>query len=345
MLRSLVGSEMCIRDRYTSEFVAELLGTFLSTQVLAGAPFNNPLMVQTAPANNKPVTSKSMVKFKAQFWQLVIHSSMSVLEYVVLAQVTDIAGVSLFEDPDVMSLYKQDEPPLLTWLYLIQLAIWLVTAGFHIWVFQPQSDYFVMLIHHIVTIALIVISLQNNFLRFGLAVLWIHDLSDIPIDMLKLTNYLQLEDKAGFFLVELSYTSCMVVWAYYRLFLYPTAVIWNGVITSCCAATAAGLNAIPSPELFCSYVDPSSFATLVPHWEHLATTVNAEVVPFGVTRFWAWSTAWLLSTLYLMHIWWYFLLLGILYKIIVTGSPHEAGRQQYEGEDGLIEDKQDPKQD
>ena len=48
-------------------------------------------------------------------------------------------------------------------------------------------------------------------------VLWIHDISDIPIDLLKvqqpascihshqpvqLTNYLKLEDMGGFFLVE-----------------------------------------------------------------------------------------------------------------------------------------------
>eukprot|EP00658_Telonema_sp_P-2_P055765 TRINITY_DN44324_c0_g1_i1.p1 TRINITY_DN44324_c0_g1~~TRINITY_DN44324_c0_g1_i1.p1 ORF type:complete len:399 (-),score=95.12 TRINITY_DN44324_c0_g1_i1:276-1472(-) len=327
---------------YASEFVAELLGTFLSTQVLAGPPFNNPLMVQTCDGELHSGPSKSMIKFKAQFWQLVIHSSMAVLEWVVLAQVTEISGgVSLFEDPTGMSVFNQDDPPLLTWLYLIQLAIWIVTAVFHIWVFQPQSDYFVMLAHHIVTIALITISLQNNFMRFGLAVLWIHDLTDIPIDLLKLTNYLQLEDKAGFFLVELSYAVSMGMWGYYRLFLYPTAVVSNGAMQGCCAATSAGLGTSPLPESLCAQFNPSVRTALEPQWAHLSEN-NGEATPYVTTRFWCWTETGLLSTLFLMHCWWYFLLLGILYKIIITGSPHEAGRQQYEGDNSLIQgDKQD----
>ena len=48
---------------------------------------------------------------------------------------------------------------------MAQLAIWIVTAVCHIWVFETQRDYFIMLAHHIVTIGLVAISWQNNFVR------------------------------------------------------------------------------------------------------------------------------------------------------------------------------------
>ena len=44
--------------------------------------------------------------------------------------------------------------------------------------------------------------------RIGIVVLFIHDVSDIPIDCLKLANYLKLENAPGFFIVEMSYASC-----------------------------------------------------------------------------------------------------------------------------------------
>ncbi len=48
--------------------------------------------------------------------------------------------------------------------------------------------------HHLATISLIVGSHYNNFHRMGLCVLFIHDVSDIVIDLLKTFNYLKLEN-------------------------------------------------------------------------------------------------------------------------------------------------------
>ena len=54
----------------------------------------------------------------------------------------------------------------------------------------------------------------GGFTRIGIVVLFIHDVSDIPIDCLKLANYLKLENAPGFFIVEMSYASVMTSWLY-----------------------------------------------------------------------------------------------------------------------------------
>ena len=69
------------------------------------------------------------------------------------------------------------------------------------------------------------------------------------------------------------------------------------------------------------------------HWEWLSSVQNGEPFPYTHTQFWAGTTVVLLTSLFLMHIWWYFLFLRILRKIVTSGSSHEAGRQEYEGDD------------
>ena len=56
--------------------------------------------------------------------------------------------------------------------------------------------------------------------------LFIHDLSDIAVDLLKMSNYMQLEGAKHFFLVEATFVINLISWAYLRLWLFPRYVIW-----------------------------------------------------------------------------------------------------------------------
>ena len=47
------------------------------------------------------------------------------------------------------------------------------------------------------TIALVWGSYSSNYVRIGTVVLYLHDLSDIMVDLLKLTNYMKLEGPKG----------------------------------------------------------------------------------------------------------------------------------------------------
>jgi TLC domain len=81
-------------------------------------------------------------------------------------------------------------------------AIWTVTCFIHRFQMERIKDYFMMYLHHIVTIGLIVGSYYMRYVRIGLLVLLVHDASDIGVDMLKIFNYMKLRDARSYFMVE-----------------------------------------------------------------------------------------------------------------------------------------------
>jgi len=293
-----------------------------------------------------------MIKFKSQVWQLFIHASMAVLEFVVWSQMTDAFG-DLFSQPWLCSDFYSKDVPLLTTLYLVQMAIWVVTCYFHCFVFETQSDYFVMLAHHLATIALVGLSLRFNFTRMGLMVLILHDISDIPIDLLKLFNYLKLEERAGFSLVEGIFTINLFSWVYLRFYCFLVKVIYGAAckLMGTYHALSYGYTLdealskgyIYSEGFFGSYGDEGRKASqkVVDNLLHYITSVNNASqanAEFYETEYTVWCAGnlaiALLCLLFLMHVWWFFLFLRILYGIITVGG-HEAGRQQYEGDDNV----------
>ena len=59
--------------------------------------------------------------------------------------------------------------------------------------------------------------------------MYVHDVSDIFVDLLKLTNYLRLEGRKGWFGSEIAYVTCMVAWSWWRLYQYPFRVVHSSV--------------------------------------------------------------------------------------------------------------------
>ena len=91
----------------------------------------------------------------------------------------------------------QKNKPSVHLLYLLQMAIWIGTCFSHRFVEERHKDYVMMYVHHVVTIALVWGSYSYNYVRIGTVVLYLHDLSDIMVDLLKLTNYMKLEGPKG----------------------------------------------------------------------------------------------------------------------------------------------------
>ena len=89
-----------------------------------------------------------------------------------------------------------------------------------------------MLVHHVVTLALILLSYHFNFLRLGVVIMFLHDSSDVVIDLLKLCNYLNLEGLSSCFAVEVCFVTNFVTWAYARLYVFPVHVIYLAVMTA-----------------------------------------------------------------------------------------------------------------
>ena len=58
-----------------------------------------------------------------------------------------------------------------------------------LWTEASRSDALEMVLHHLITICLLVLSYLTNFTRVGASILFIHDLADIFLETAKVLNY------------------------------------------------------------------------------------------------------------------------------------------------------------
>jgi len=265
-------------------------GLWLSATFLSGAPFNHPLS-----------SKLTMRKWCDQSWQLVIHVSMSIFELLVLADETWFSETMTCWMPHP---FQQTVKPSLRVLYLTQLAIWIYTAFSHRFIEERKKDYFVMYIHHIATILLVAGSFIYNYTRIGLLVLLCHDVSDIFIDAMKMVNYLKLESAAGRYMSECAYFINMIGWIYFRLYIFPTRVIYSALYES---------------HLLLASRDNGKF------WVNF---FDKDMPLYG-------AMVSLLVVLFFLHIWWFALLVRIGYKAFNTqgvNKLNQTGAEQYEGD-------------
>ncbi|ORZ29747.1 TLC domain-domain-containing protein [Catenaria anguillulae PL171] len=98
--------------------------------------------------------------------------------------------------------------------YLAQLAFW-IQQLLVIHIEKPRKDYVQMLVHHIVTCALIVGSYVSNFTRMGTAVLVTMDVGDIFLSSAKCFNYVNWRT-----ICDATFVVFVGVWLYSRHYIY-----------------------------------------------------------------------------------------------------------------------------
>jgi len=295
---------------------------------------------------------KTMHKFQDQMWQLFIHVTMTAFETYILFY--ERGGVNWYQDYAAFWTpipYSQENSPSVHIFYLVQLAIWIDTCFSHRFIEERHKDYVMMYLHHIVTIMLVWGSYSFNYVRVGTVVLFVHDLSDIIVDLLKIFNYLKLEGPKGAFLVELAFLSNLVVWAYLRLYIFPLRIVFRGVWWGGREVVEWHLangyrhpdhEQVPVERLFVKNgkLGKPSFTVGAGDFD-LLEDIRLNPTNDYIKMYWTAGT--LLTVLFVMHIIWYFMFWRILYSILFksnTSSLHEAGEEVYEG-DSDEEDKKD----
>lgn len=243
--------------------------------------------LQTAERATK---KRNIRKFRDQSWQLSLHVIMALFEVAIMFKTDWIYFY------DRTAIFSQDEmDPWIRRLYLAQLAAWFYTAFSHRFVEAHHKDYFVMYSHHAVTILLICISFRPRLINVGYLVLLAHDISDISVDLLKMTNYLGLDCKSGIYAVEVIFSLNLLSWITFRLVWFPfymvSAAITHGPL---CCSDAQG-----------TLVDYAGYA-----WMRLCTA--------------------LLTVLVGMHVWWFFLFVRLAFRLLREDS-HKVGADEYEG--------------
>jgi ceramide synthetase len=292
------------------------------------------------------------VKFGDQSWQLVVHALLSALAYFILR--FEDGGVAWLDDhtslwlPElsagVNAVYAAPSRPSVQLLYLLQAAVWIVTAISHIWLEERHKDYLMMLAHHVVTLALILLSYHFNFMRLGVVIMFLHDSSDIVIDLLKMCNYLNLEGAAGFFAVEACFITNFFTWAYARLYVFPVHVIWKAVMTAPREiATAPGM---PGMEAFTAVAGHNGRHDAHTRGHAPGFSVprdvgqgkfdllaNIRALPTHETIPMWWTSTGFLCALLAMNLVWYLMFWNILYKMVTASdSCNEVSETVYEGD-------------
>merc|ERR1711937_939317 len=83
--------------------------------------------------------------------------------------------------------------------YIAQLAVIIVTSISYRYSEKMKKDHLVMMTHHVATTALIGGSYLVGYIPIGVIIVFVHDLSDIPLDLMKVLNHMGLQGPKHYF--------------------------------------------------------------------------------------------------------------------------------------------------
>ncbi|KAI9907853.1 hypothetical protein PsorP6_004100 [Peronosclerospora sorghi] len=268
-----------------------------TTFAIGGRWFSRTFLQHLSDPLNKPITIK---KWCDQSWQLAIHVSMTIFELYVLRDETWWQDTTTLWNKGTDTGVFPTQKFSTKLLYMTQMAIWVFTAFSCKFLEEIRRDYLVMMTHHVVTIALVTWSYTMGFLPVGVVVMLLHDITDIPLDMLKMANYLKVEGVPGFFTSEILFVTTIVLWFYYRIYQYPTKLLYTTLVEA--------------REATMTMADAHDFTQLFPH------PGPPSWMLFNM----------LLMTLYCLHVWWGLLLARIFVGVVTKGT-HDTAKEEYEG--------------
>lgn len=290
----LITDSVISRIKLSSQLIGRSLSAWLFRMKLVVDPYDNSAV--------NPLSGKiQMKKWTEQSWQLFVHVLFASIEYNILAKETwyDEPATIWIPHPWRQAATMSQE---IVFVYLAQLSIWVYTCIVHRFWDERRKDYFVMYMHHIITIMLVAGSFAAGYLRVGIIILYVHDVSDVFVDLLKMVNYLKLENRRGLFASEIAYFACIVSWVFWRLYKFPKTAIYASVVEA---------YRILGPQ-------PRSSADSL-----LGLSMRDLPLYFEMNT--------LLIALLCLHIYWAHLFFMIGYTML-TNSAREASRREYEGD-------------
>ncbi|KAJ1846226.1 Sphingosine N-acyltransferase lag1, partial [Coemansia sp. RSA 2703] len=198
--------------------------------------------------------------------------------------------------------YPEDHilmPYGLKWYYLVQTAFWLSNV-YTIHVEERRKDHLEMMIHHVTTISLVLLSYTFHFTRFGHAFMLIMDFPDIFLSSAKLFRYMGYE-----MIPNLLFGVFSISWVVTKHYLCLKMMfsIWT------------------------------LGTTLVPHEKHFPHYPNSYASYPIVSFMWAF-----LLILQIVLIYWFALILKVLHRVLIKGQDADDNRSDDEDEDEVEAD-------
>jgi hypothetical protein len=110
------------------------------------------------------------------------------------------------------------------YLLVCQFCLW-ATLGFSCRFLEERSrDYPVMMAHHVTTVLLVAMAWTGSTWRSAVVCLFLHDVSDIAVDAMKVAYYLDLGGPARWYATEVLWGVNMLAWSFCRCWLFPLFV-------------------------------------------------------------------------------------------------------------------------
>ncbi|KAJ4463147.1 putative TLC domain [Paratrimastix pyriformis] len=162
-------------------------------------------------------------KFKAEASKTVYYIVVVALELRFFATVPQESGW-IFQPSRMWSNYLSGSntyefPHMLLFIFTIQAAFYVHLLVFHF--IEPKNkDFIEMLVHHVATLALLVICRRYQCMTAGISMLALHDLADVFVGPAKMCNW------AGFQWAALAnFLAMTAIWLVTRLVYYPLLFI------------------------------------------------------------------------------------------------------------------------
>lgn len=190
-------------------------GIAKSTNNIADSIISNKFTGEALIANKKKIVS--------HFFKLFYYSSVSIIGYLICKKL-DFFPWELLGDHDFMDIFKDGMPKQLFFnkpdyfdiYYLTSLAFVILDLIYLVFINEKQSDYNIMILHHICTISLVGYSFLTNGSHVGVIVFYLHDFTDIFVSITRITILTDLKDEVKLF----SGAILLVVFVYYRLIVF-----------------------------------------------------------------------------------------------------------------------------
>ncbi|XP_063057181.1 ceramide synthase 1 [Engraulis encrasicolus] len=120
--------------------------------------------------------------------------------------------------------------------YLIQGSFYGHSIYATVYMDAWRKDSAVMVVHHVITLALITFSYAFRYHNIGVLVLFLHDINDIQLEFTKLNVYFKTRG-GGYYLLNdilsnMGSVSFSITWFWFRLYWFPLKALYATCVTS-----------------------------------------------------------------------------------------------------------------
>lgn len=128
-------------------------------------------------------------------------------------------------------------PSDIKWLYFVECGFYLHSIYATLYMDEKRKDFSVMLIHHVLTMTLIIVSYATRYHKIGILVVFVHDVTDILLEFTKCNVYLKNRNKKYYpfheYVANFGFVSFAFAWYLFRLYWFPLKILYStGVVAA-----------------------------------------------------------------------------------------------------------------